>query len=145
MDTVLGNLRVRLLRLARGRMQLVTRAPTTADLAGEGGNYYVDLSGDPLDPACTYARDFAAIRRAGRAPAVACAHIARQPDIFELAVEYWFYYYFNQFNDLHEGDWEGMQIAFDATTPAQALSGDPHEIVLFQHAGGGEHANWHDA
>ena len=36
-----------------------------------------------------------------------------------LVVQYWFFYYFNQFNDVHEGDWEGMQIAFDADTPAR--------------------------
>ena len=33
-----------------------------------------------------------------------------------FVVQYFFFYYFNQFNDVHEGDWEGMQIAFDADT-----------------------------
>jgi len=58
-----------------------------------------------------------------------------------LVVQYWFFYYFNQFNDIHEGDWEGMQISFDADTPAEALEQDPSEIALFQH-GGGERADW---
>ena len=56
---------------------------------------------------------------------------------------YWFFYYFNQFNDVHEGDWEGMQISFDADTPAEALEQGPSQIALFQHAGG-ERADWDD-
>ena len=58
-------------------------------------------------------------------------------------MQYWFYYYFNQFNDLHESDWEGIQLVFDADTPVQALAEQPSTIVLFQHAGG-EHADWTD-
>ena len=59
-------------------------------------------------------------------------------------MQYWFFYYFNEFNDLHEGDWEGMQVTFDASSPQQALSRAPDQIALFQH-GGGEKASWHDA
>ena len=44
---------------------------------------------------------------------------------------------------MHEGDWEGMQISFDADTPAQALADGPSQIALFQHAGG-ERADWDD-
>ena len=58
-------------------------------------------------------------------------------------IQYWFFYYFNQFNDLHEGDWEGMQIAFDAADAREALAQGPSEIALFQH-GGGEKADWDD-
>ena len=142
-DLVLGNPRVRLLEHTSRGTRVIKRAPTAADLAGRGQNYYLDLPGNPLEPGCTYARDFAALRRAGHAPAVTYAHLAREPGQSGLAVQYWFYYYFNEFNDLHESDWEGMQIAFPADTAAGALSSGPDEIVLFQHAGG-EHANWID-
>ena len=140
-DVVLGNPRVRLLKRGPRGPQVIKRAPTAADLAGRGADYYLDLPGNPLNPGCVYARDFAAIRRAGRAPPVTYAHIARQPGHPGFTLQYWFYYYFNQFNDLHESDWEGMQLAFDAPTPAQALMSGPTEIVLFQHAGG-EHTSW---
>ena len=140
-DVVLGNPRVRLLKHDSQGTHVIKRAPTAADLAGRGSDYYLDLPGNPLNPGCTYARDFAAIRRAGRAPAVAYAHIAHQAGHPGFTLQYWFYYYFNQFNDLHESDWEGMQLAFDAPTPAQALMSAPTEIVVFQHAGG-EHASW---
>ena len=143
-NAVLGNPRVRLLTHDSRGTRVIKRAPIAADLARQGKDAYLDLPGTPLDPGCTYATDFAALRRAGRAPAVTYAHIAREPGHSGFALQFWFYYYFNQFNDLHESDWEGMQLAFDAHTPAQALSGgSPYEIVLFQHSGG-EHADWND-
>ena len=143
-NVVLGNPRVRLLIHDASGTRAIKRAPTAADLARRGKDFYLDLPGTPLEPGCTYARDFAALRRAGRAPPVTYAHLAREPGHFGLAVQYWFYYYFNQFNDLHESDWEGMQIAFPASTVAGALSERPTEIVLFQHSGG-EHADWDDS
>src|SRR5262249_33050977 len=60
-----------------------------------------------------------------------------------LVVQYWFFYYFNEFNDLHEGDWEGMQIAFKAGNATDALAQGPSEVALFQHAGA-ERADWSD-
>ncbi len=144
-DVALGNPRVRLIAPRRaGPRPPPKYAPTAADLARLlSVGYHIDLPGDPLKSGCTYARDFAALERAGRAPAIAYAHIVRQPGETGLVVQYWFYYWFNQFNDVHEGDWEGMQIVFDANTPARALAEGPTEIGLFQH-GGGERADWSD-
>jgi hypothetical protein len=53
---VLGDPSVRLLRSDGRHMVFVKRAPTAADLAGRGPNYYLDLPGTPLDPKCTYAK-----------------------------------------------------------------------------------------
>ena len=142
-NVVLGNPRVRLLEHVGRHMVEVRRSPSTADLAGLNEDFYLNLPGNPLRPGCTYARDFAALRRAGQAPAITYAHIAREPGYAGFAVQYWFYYYFNQFNDLHESDWEGMQITFDESNATQALAAGPHEIVVFQHSGG-EHTNWSD-
>jgi hypothetical protein len=140
----LGNPRVRLMRTGRRGAREVTTAPKAADIAGLGQRYYLDLPGNPLHPECTYARDFAAIRDAGDAPFTTYARIVTDPDEHRLVLQYWFYYYFNVFNDLHESDWEGMQIAFDADTPREALAVGPDEMVLYQHAGG-ERADWEDA
>ncbi len=142
-DTVLANRSVRLMRSLHQGSVLVRTGPTAADIAGLGPAYYLDLPGNPVNPKCGYARDFQALRAAGHAPAVAYAHIAFEPGERGLALQYWFYYYFNQFNDVHESDWEGIQLAFDASTPEQALSEAPYRIVLFQHAGG-EQAGWLD-
>ena len=46
----------------------------------------------------------------------------REPGVRGIAVQYWFYYWFNQFNDLHESDWEMIQVAFDAATAEEALA-----------------------
>src|SRR6266536_1374888 len=110
--------------------------PTAADIAGLGDAYYLDLPGDPLDVDCrtgSYPKDFAKLRADGDARALTYAHIATEPGHSGFVVQYFFFYYFNQFNDLHEGDWEGMQIAFDANTPAKALNTGPYEIALYQH------------
>ena len=143
-NVVLGNPHVQLLERVDGHTIQRARAPTAADLAGKGENFYLNLPGNPLNPGCTYAKDYAALRRAGKAPAVTYAHIAREPGYAGFAVQYWFYYYFNQFNDLHESDWEGMQITFDAKDATEALAKGPNEIVVFQHSGG-EHTSWTDS
>lgn len=143
-NTVLGNPAVTLTEAGGdGDETLVKRAPTAADIAGLGEPHHLNIPGDPLGDTCEYARDFAKLKREGKAPAVTYAHIAREAGRPGLAVQYWFFWYFNEFNDLHEGDWEGMQVVFESSDPAQALEEEPSEIGLFQH-GGGEKADWSD-
>ena len=60
-----------------------------------------------------------------------------------IAVQYWFYYWFNQFNDLHESDWEMIQVAFDAATAQEALERGPSQLAYAQHEGG-ERRDWND-
>ena len=127
-----------------GRPVPVTKAPSLSDVAAAGENAFLDLNGDPLGDTCVFATDFDALKRAGRAPVAVYAHIAREKGREGIALQYWFFWYFNEFNDLHEGDWEGMQITFDASSPEEALGTEPSEMILFQHAGG-ERAEWNDA
>jgi len=126
-----------------GRETIVKHFPGVADLAGLGPKYHLNLPGNPLGDTCVYAKDFARLKREGKAPAVTYAHIAREQGRPGIAVQYWFFWYFNQFNDLHEGDWEGMQVVFESSDPAQALREGPSEVGLFQHSGG-EKAKWTD-
>ena len=142
-EVVLGNPSVKLIHRVDGKNQPVKAAPTAADIAALNSDYYLDLPGSALSAGCTYAKDFSRLKSQSRAPPITYAHIARETGHSGLVVQYWFFYYFNQFNDLHEGDWEGMQIAFDADTPAEALAQGPSEIALFQH-GGGERGSWDD-
>jgi hypothetical protein len=143
-DTVLGNPTVLLQHAAEGApLTTVRRAPTAAQIAGLGDGWYLNLEGRALGDTCVYARAFKKLVDEGKAPAVTYAHIAREAGHPGFALQYWFFWYFNQFNDLHEGDWEGMQITFEAETPAAALREEPGEIILFQHAGG-ERADWTD-
>ena len=59
---MLGNPTVKLVHYVDGRDVPVKTAPTAADIAGLGDDYYLDLPGDPLDVSArvrTYAKDFA--------------------------------------------------------------------------------------
>jgi hypothetical protein len=144
-DTVLGNPTVTLQKYVEGEgLQDIVTAPTVADVAGLGDNYYLNLEGKALGETCVYAKAFRKLVEEGKAPAVSYAHIAREPNHGGFALQYWFFWYFNQFNDLHEGDWEGMQVSFESETVNEALGEEPSEIIVFQHAGG-ERADWDDS
>jgi hypothetical protein len=138
-DLVLGNSQVAL-RDAQGKV--VDRAPTARDLSSAPDSDYLDLPGNPINPGCGYEQQF---RKwfGDRKPSV-YAHVAtdsEHPD--KLAVQYWFYYTFNDFTDLHESDWEMAQVDFNASTPEQALKTGPYQVDLAQHAGG-ERGSWTD-
>jgi hypothetical protein len=138
-DIVLGRRDV-LLRDPHGK--LVKRAPTSRELWGLGPGYYLDFPGNPLNPGCGYERQFRNWND-GRPPSV-YAHVATDPsDPGKLAVQYWFYYTFNDFTDKHESDWEMAQVDFAASTVAAALRVGPYEVDLSQHAGG-ERSAWTD-
>ena len=139
-DIVFGRRDV-LLRDPQGK--IVKRAPTSRDLWGLGPGYYIDFPGNPLNPGCGYERQFRNWND-GRAPSV-YAHLATDPlHPGRLAVEYWFYYTFNDFTDLHESDWEMAQVDFAASTAAAALRSGPYEVDVSQHAGG-ERSGWTDS
>jgi len=140
-ETVLGNPTVELSEAPDGREIPLKKRPTAADIAGLDEDHHLNLEGQPLGDTCVYARAFTRLKREGKAPPVAYAHVAREAGRSGLAVQYWFFWYFNQFNDLHEGDWEGMQLSFEASTPEGALEEEPSEVALYQHAGG-ERAEW---
>jgi hypothetical protein len=142
-DVILRNHDVQLVRVEPGKKaQIVKRGATAADIGGLGSEYYLNQPGDPYHPDCRYARDSQRLTR-GRTPVV-YAHVVREPGRRGIALQYWFYYWFNRFNDLHESDWEGIQLAFVAETVEGALAVGPSEIAYAQH-GGGERADWDDS
>ena len=61
----------------------------------------------------------------------------------KLALQYWFFYAFNDFNNTHEGDWEMIQLVFDADDAAEALDEEPVEVGYSSHEGA-ERADWDD-
>jgi hypothetical protein len=121
---------------------VVKRGPTSSELWGLGPGYYLDFPGNPIDPGCYYERQFQRWND-GRPPSV-YAHIATDPSFpGRLALQYWFYYTFNDFTDKHESDWEMGQVDFRASSAAEALRTGPYEVDLAQHAGG-ERSPWTD-
>jgi hypothetical protein len=144
-EMVIGNDQVQIRDGADGDRVIAT-GPDAAELATYGPETYMDFPGDPRRPGCTFETDERQrVEELGLQPTT-YAHIVFDATEQRLALQYWFFWYFNQFNDLHEGDWEGMQVTFESETPAAALrSGEePDEIILFQHAGG-ERAAWTDS
>jgi hypothetical protein len=118
---------------------LVKIGPSAEDLVGRY-DYHLDFPGSALDPGCGY--ELWARRVIGdRAPAV-YAHVAGDPGYpGQLALQYWFFYPFNEFNNLHEGDWEMIQLVFDASDPPEASREDPVAVGYSSHEGA-ERADW---
>jgi hypothetical protein len=121
---------------------LVKIAPTAADLGKGLFEYNLDFPGDALNPGCDYERWARRITE-GKQPAV-YAHIATEPAYPDrLALQYWIFYPFNDWNNNHEGDWEMVQLVFAAASPGEALGKQPLEIGYSQHEGA-ENAAWED-
>ena len=53
------------------------------------------------------------------------------------------FYVFNDWNNLHEGDWEMIQLNFHSGTAAGALATTPYEVGYSQHEGA-EGSSWTD-
>jgi len=122
---------------------LVKPQPEGRDLGLGYPGHFLDFPGDPLRPRCDYAEWSARINVAH--PATVYAHVARDPGFpGQISLEYWFFYVFNDYNNTHEGDWESIQLIFDAATPAAALATTPTAVGFSQH-GGAERARWGDA
>jgi hypothetical protein len=124
------------------RTDLVKIGPSAEDLAGLY-EYHLDFPGDALDPGCDYERWSRRIEQ-GSSPTV-YAHVAFDPAVpGKLALQYWFFYAFNDFNNTHEGDWEMIQLVFDAADATEALrAAQPSEVGYSSHEGA-ERAEWGD-
>ena len=138
-EIVVGNPEVVLRQLGSGN-PVIRSAPTAADLHGLGKGFYLDFPGDALDPGCLYETDFN--RYTEDLPPTVYAHIVQQEDHPDLlALQYWIYWYYNDWNNKHESDWEGIQILFEASSIEEALAGEPVSVGYAQHEGG-ERADW---
>ena len=138
-DVVLDNRQIALRQVGNGD-PTVMRAPAASDLFELGEGFYLDFPGDSLQPGCLYERDFD--RYAAVQPAAVYAHVAQQADRPDLlAVQYWLYWYYNDWNNKHESDWEFIQILFPASSVEEALEVEPLGVGYAQHTGG-EQADW---
>jgi hypothetical protein len=119
---------------------LVKIAPTAQDLAKGLYQYHLDFPGSALEPGCDYER-WARRVSEGHKPTV-YAHVAADPlHPGRLALQYWLFYAYNDWNNLHEGDWEMIQLVFDAKDAHEALSKPPTSVGYSQHEGA-EKADW---
>jgi len=142
-DIVLDNPDVVLRQLGNGD-PILKVAPSAADLYGRSEGFFLDFPGSALEPGCIYEQDFDRYTGTvtGEREPVVYAHIATQADEPDkLAVQYWFYWYYNDWNNKHESDWEGIQLLFDVGTVDEALQTEPVSVGYAQHEGG-ERAAW---
>jgi hypothetical protein len=140
-DAVLGNPEVALRQVGNGD-QVIRWAPTAADLADRGPGVYLDFAGDSLKPGCVFAQDSARYTPIDRSAIY--AHVVQQPDRPGfVAVQYWLYWYYNDWNDKHESDWEFVQVLFRASSVEEALATSPVSMGYAQHTGG-EVSLWSD-
>jgi hypothetical protein len=140
-EIVLDNPEVVLRQLGREN-PTVTRAPSAADLHDLGAGFFLDFPGSSLEPGCIYEQDFD--KYAAAYPPTVYAHIVQQPDEPDLLfVQYWTYWYYNDWNNKHESDWEGVTLKFEASSIEDALRSEPVAIGYSQHSGG-ERADWDD-
>ena len=139
---VLGNPDVAL-RGPWGGTNLVEVAPTGPDLRRGLWGYHLDFPGNALTPGCAY--DRWSHRLNGGAKPVMYARVVTDPGYpGELALQYWFFYLFNDFNDKHEGDWEMVQLNFNVASASQALRTTPATVGYSQHQSA-ERARWGDS
>jgi len=125
-DAILGRPDV-VLRDASG--DVLNVAPTAADIAGGPPDRWIDLPGDALTPGCTYERWF----RQLDASAAIYGRVVQEGDV--VVAQYWEYWVFNQWNDLHESDWEMSQVMFRASSIEEALEATPFMYANAQHEG----------
>jgi hypothetical protein len=85
---------------------IVKIGPRGADLARGLTGYHLDFPGDALNPGCDFEKWSRAITEGKKKPTT-YARVVTDPDHpGKLALQYWFFYVFNDWNDTHEGDWE---------------------------------------
>ncbi len=66
---------------------------------------------------------------AGGPPIITYAHLVRDEDVEHITIQYWMFYYYNDWFNKHEGDWEMVQVTLSA-------AGEPEWVIYSQHHGG---------
>ena len=103
------------------RTDLVKIAPAATDLVTATST----TSTSPATRSTRVATTSAGATPHGGDAATVYAHVATDPGYpGKLALQYWFFYLFNDFNNTHEGDWEMIQLVFDAADAARGADQD---------------------
>src|SRR6476659_1997005 len=126
-----------------GGTNLIQVGPTGAELGKGLWGYHLDFPGSALTPNCSYDKWSRRLNK-GHRPLTYARVATDSLHPGQIALQYWFFYVFNNFNDKHEGDWEMIQLDFDAATAAQALRRPPAIVGYSQHQGA-ESAEWGDS
>ena len=139
-DLVLGDQSVAL-RGPWAEDEVIKAGPTADDLSDGLYGYHLDFPGNPLEAGCDYEQWVAS---AGARTPTTYAHVATEDGRDDrIALQYRFFYPFNDYTNKHEGDWEMVQLVFAAADATAALDQDPIEVGYSQHEGL-EVSSWDD-
>ena len=116
---------------------------TAQSLAAAPAESYLDFPGNPRQPGCGYEKYFREQVAKHDLKPTTYVHIFVDQAARKVYLQYWFYYYFNDWNDTHESDWEMLLLVFDADSVEEAIDRTPILAGFAQH-GGGEIARWGD-
>jgi hypothetical protein len=109
------------------------------------GVYYLDLSelGPATHPSTEYRVTYDKVKN--QYEATLYARVVERADEGYTAVQYWIFYYFNDWRNLHEGDWELVQLCFPSQTAQELLEegGQPLFAAYSQHQAG-QRMSWGD-
>lgn len=124
--------------------EIVATGPSAQELATLGPTTYMDFPGDPRRPGCVYETDERARTEAEGLIPTTYAKVIFDEENGRLALQYWFFWYFNHWNNTHESDWEGIMLVWDDVESVDdAVNMPPSRIGYSQH-GNGEVADWGD-
>jgi len=99
---------------------LAQSQPTLFSLPVTPAPTYLDVRGaEPNANAARYPTIEQTIESARARPTVYW-HLARQPSSGRIALEYWFFYLYNNFYANHESDWEGVTVFLEDGVPLGA-------------------------
>ncbi len=140
-DLILANEPTVALRGPWNSTDLIEIGPEAEDLVNRF-EYHLDYPGDALEPGCDY--ELWSRRLAKGSQPTIYSHVATEEGYpGKVALQYWFFYAFNDFNNTHEGDWEMIQLVFDAADAGEALTQTPSEVGYSSHEGA-ESSEWDD-
>ena len=127
-EIVLDNPEVALRQVGPGD-PVVTWAPGAADLIGLGEGFFLDFPGSSLSPGCI-SNATSASTSAISPPRSTPTSCSRRTHPTSSCVQYWIYWYYNDWNNKHESDWEGISLLFEASSIEEALASEPSRSGL---------------
>lgn len=142
-EMVLDNPRV-LIRDGADSDHVVAQGVGAAELATYGPDTYMDFPGDPRRPGCVFETDERIrVEELGLEPTT-YARVVFDEEGQRLALQYWFFWYFNDWNNTHESDWEMIQIMWDDIGSVDEALQTPPTATGFSQHDGGELGKWGD-
>jgi hypothetical protein len=111
-----------------------------------GSSYYLDIP--DISPAGLkksipqYIAGYEKAKAAGYKPTV-YARVTKPGDSKHTVVQYWLFYYFDEWSNLHEGDWELVELVFpDYSSEELVKTGIPSEFAAYSQHQAGQRLSW---